>query len=127
MKYFVNISNHPIIGWSEEQRTEAENFVRGEGILIEFPFPQLDPEATEFDILPLAEKTLVDILNAHPDDEFIFHIMGEMTFVYHFVKFAENFANRVICVASTTKRDVTENEDGSKTSKFKFVRFRQYL
>ena len=57
------------------------------------------------------------------DNAFI-HVMGEMTFTYNVVKeFAENGYN---CFASTTKRNVVEHEDGTKTSTFEFVQFRNY-
>lgn len=50
--------------------------------------------------------------------------MGEMTFTYALVKRLKEAGIR--CVASTTKRICTENADGSRTSQFNFVRFRDY-
>lgn len=52
------------------------------------------------------------------------HVMGEMTFVYQFVKLATAAGLR--CVASTTERRAVDHPDGSKTSEFRFVRFRDY-
>jgi hypothetical protein len=52
------------------------------------------------------------------------HVMGEMTFVHQFVKRATAAGLR--CVASTTERLAVDHPDGSKTSEFRFVRFRDY-
>jgi hypothetical protein len=52
------------------------------------------------------------------------HLMGEMTFVYQFVQRATAAGLR--CIASTTERRTVDHPDGSKTSEFCFVRFRNY-
>lgn len=52
------------------------------------------------------------------------HVMGEMTFVYQFVKRATAAGLR--CVASTTERIAVDHPEGRKTSEFRFVRFREY-
>lgn len=52
------------------------------------------------------------------------HVMGEMTFVYQFVKQASAVGLR--CVASTTERIAVDKPDGTKVSEFRFVRFREY-
>jgi hypothetical protein len=51
-----------------------------------------------------------------------------MTFVYQFVKLATAGATGagLRCVASTTERRAVDHPDGSKTSEFRFVRFREY-
>lgn len=55
---------------------------------------------------------------------FAIHVMGEMPFVYQFVKLAT--AAGLCCVASTTERTAVDHPDGSKTSEFRFIRFREY-
>ena len=52
------------------------------------------------------------------------HVMGEMTFVYQFVqKISEQ---GVECLAATSRRIVVEENNGTKVSRFEFVRFRAY-
>ena len=52
------------------------------------------------------------------------HVMGEMTFVYQFVHLMTE--QGVLCVASTTKRIVTNQANNTKTAKFEFIQFREY-
>lgn len=127
MKVFINYSNHPSTKWSEDQLNAAKEMADR---IVDEPFPQIDPEATEFDIVDLAKKEINRFFQTYIGEynEFIIHIAGEMTFVAYFVSQINKWwAANAICITSTTKRDVVENEDGSKTVKFKFVRFRQYL
>jgi len=55
---------------------------------------------------------------------FAVHIMGELTFCFAMVARLQKAG--VTCLASTTRRETVENGDGSKTSRFEFVRFREY-
>lgn len=50
--------------------------------------------------------------------------MGEMTFVYQFVK--RMSALGVLCVAATTERLVEETNHGEKYAQFRFIKFRTY-
>ena len=52
------------------------------------------------------------------------HIMGELTFVYAIVSKLKQ--SGIECYASTSERNVVENNNGLKTSIFKFVNFRRY-
>jgi len=47
-----------------------------------------------------------------------------MTFTFSLVK--RLLGNDIVCIASTTKRNVIER-DGKKISIFKFVKFRKYV
>ena len=53
-----------------------------------------------------------------------------MCFTYNVVDLAKLFLKKelknIICIASTTKRNVIEKEDGTKISIFEFVQFREY-
>lgn len=126
MKIFINYSNHPTSKWSEDQLNAAKEMADR---VVDEPFPQINPEATEFDVVDLAKSEINRLFQTYSGyDEFVIHIAGEMTFVTYFVSQINKWwAANAICITSTTKRDVVENEDGSKTVKFGFVRFRQYL
>ena len=135
-KIFVNLSNHPSDKWSDKQLNAAKQMVNN-GPIIDIPFPQIDPEMTSDDVIGLAKEYFFKhILNAMYDFEtheacpIILHIMGEMCFTYNVVELAKNFTEKdlenITCVASTTKRNVVEKEDGTKISTFEFVQFREY-
>lgn len=115
---FINLTNHPISGWSEDQLKAAKAY----GEVIDFNFPDIEPFFTSQEINDLADTTVVEIMgvDTHP----VVHIMGEMTFTYAVVSRLK--ANGIICVASTTERLVKMLPDGKKISEFKFVQFREY-
>jgi len=120
----INLSNHRLEHWSTAQLESArENY----GSIFDLEFPQLDPadnlqkikiQVDEFE--NQCEKILNEAKSEYKD---AVHIMGEMTFVYQFVK--KMTAKGILCVASTTERIVTETENG-KLSIFKFIQFRPY-
>lgn len=132
----INLSNHPLKSWSENQRRLAEQQF---GEIIDLDFPAIAPEAELEEVMQLAEQyagkcsaLLAKYHHLFGTDSFLssrqlidaVHVMGEMTFVYQFVhKMSEQ---GVLCVASTTRRIATDNPDGSKISQFEFVRFRPY-
>lgn len=125
--FFINLSNHPSSAWKGKQLLDA---TKNNAKLIDIKFPNIDPEATTSDIDHLVEEyiniILTNIGNTTKLDGVIVHIMGEMTFTYRMVEKLQNYYG-IKCVASTTKRIVEENEeDGTKTSKFEFVQFRNY-
>ncbi len=117
-KAFLNISNHPFKNWSETQLTAAREF----GDLKEFEFPHISPETINID--DIVDEYLSNILELANDNELTVHIMGEMVFVYKLVK--ELKEHGIKCVASTTERDISHDDDGNKIVKFHFVQFREY-
>ena len=118
-KIFINISNHPTSTWQDSQR-EA---IRG-NIAIDIDFPQVPPNSSSDEIKTLVDKYMGKIGRyATPDAALTVHVMGEMTFTYALVNRLK--AEGIKCVASTTERIVEEN-DNTKTSFFRFVRFREY-
>ena len=123
----INLSNHPSDQWSERQRREAETRY---GSIFDIPFPAVDPEATEEEILALAADYFVrvtgslDSCAAEPRPHAV-HIQGEFTLVYALVSLLQDAG--ITCLASTTRRVVEEREDGSKISHFDFVKFREYV
>lgn len=116
----INLTNHPSSRWSEVQVVEARERY---GSIVDCEFPNVSPQIDNGGVHKLAVSVLRGITEQYGKNITI-HIMGEMTFVYDFVSMAKGLG--IECVASTTERIVVENADGTKTSSFKFIRFRSY-
>lgn len=120
----INLSNHESGRWSEKQRQAAVQLF---GAVQDFPFPTVDPAATLPQVIEQAESYLRSCFFMIPAEALsasAVHVMGEMTFVYQFVKLAT--AAKLRCVASTTERIAVDKPDGGKISEFRFVAFRDY-
>ena len=115
---FINLTNHPSSGWSEEQLKAALQY----GEIVDISFPIIEPDFTSEDVNELADITIEGILSV--DNSPVVHVMGEMTFTYAIVSRLQ--ALGITCVASTTERLVKMMPDGKKVSEFKFVKFREY-
>ena len=115
---FINLTNHPSSGWSEEQLKAARQY----GEVVDISFPNIEPYFTSKDISELADDVVesIKLLDSH----LVVHVMGEMTLTYAVVSRLK--ALGVTCVASTTERIVKMMPDGKKVSDFKFVQFREY-
>jgi RNase P subunit RPR2 len=116
----LNLSNHPSNNWPENQRSAALQY----GEIIDMPFPNISPNATQEEIETLAQEYLEQIKNMAQHQQVTVHLMGELTFCFNLVQLLKR--EGIPCVASTTERIAVEAEDGSKTSQFKFVQFRPY-
>jgi hypothetical protein len=115
----LNISNHPSSSWPQLQMDMA---IREYGRVADMPFPHIDPEAGETEIEELADQYLSRILEIKPE---AVHLMGELNFTFALSK--RILSHGVTCLASTTHRRTEDLPDGTKVSKFEFVRFRKYL
>lgn len=121
-KRFINLSNHPISTWTDQQLEAAQAI----GNLEEMSFPEINPMDGEKEIDALAEtykKRIVEMRNTC--DVLSVHLMGEMTFTFSLVH--KLTALGIDCYASTSKRMVSLNADGDKIVHFEFARFRKYL
>ena len=133
----INLSNHPLPQWSEKQIQEANKLF---GEIVDLPFPQINPSCDTSEIRRLANEYLQKIIEidnqqklikAQTDDGVfsghlvVVHIMGELTFCFMLIDLLRN--EGIKCVASTTQRNVIEQEAGKKTLLFSFVRFRDYF
>ena len=120
----INISNHNSEKWSSEQKAAAE---KEWGKIFDIQFPSVNPHISDEaldNLVEIYENEVYEKLNPTQGvDCNAVHVMGEMTFVYRLVKALQN--QGIHCVASTTERIVSE-QDGVKTSIFKFVKFRSY-
>ena len=117
---FINYSNHPSSNWSQKQLSAAREF----GEIVDIPFRSVAPEADSAELERVAGEEFTKILDAADGKNAVVHLMGEMTLTYMLVRKLR--ASGIRCVASTTARRVVENADGTKTSDFDFVRFRDY-
>lgn len=118
----INLSNHPSSKWSEKQLAAAHSQF---GEIIDLPFPIVDPQADESQVVALADEYLQKVLHLSNNQNAAVHLMGEMNFSFALVTRLQNAG--FICVASTTQRIVHELPDGGKEVQFKFVQFRKYV
>ena len=120
----INLSNHPSANWPAYQVDAA---VRAYGSIMDLPFPDVDPSGDEEYIRIICDEYLRKIDDICRDAgcsvTMTIHIMGEMTLVYAMVNALHK--RGITCVASTTERIASE-ENGVKTSEFRFVQFRKY-
>lgn len=126
---FINISNHPSKNWSKEQYQVATQ----NGDIVDFSFPQIDPNLTTNQVKELVDEYFVKIEtirkenNLLPDDITIM-VSGEFTFTFHLVEILKKKGYIPVCAC--TKRESKEilQEDGStlKIAKFTFIQFREY-
>ena len=117
---FVNFSNHPSRHWDDRQMEAARCY----GDVVDLPFPVVVPDADSQELQPLAQDCVQMILSQGEAGSITVHIMGEMTLTFMIVKLLKEKGIR--CVASTTERKTTYNDDGTKLSEFSFVKFREY-
>ena len=123
---FINLSNHPSEKWDKNQIKQAKKQF---GTIVDLTFPMVDPAGNEEYIRQLATSYFENIVSifdecANQPTANAVHIQGEFTFVYHLVTLLRQ--SGITCLASTSKRNVVENDTGEKIVKFSFVRFRKY-
>lgn len=116
----VNFSNHPSQYWDNRQKEASLCY----GELIDIPFPQIGPNATDKELQELSLQYVQRIVSLDNPESITAHIMGEMTFTFMVVSKLKELG--IKCVASTTERKTTYNADGTKMSEFQFVKFREY-
>lgn len=117
----INLSNHPTAMWLPEQVAAAHSAY---GEVIDLPFPAVPADADEAAIQTIAQEYLHKVQTIAQSAEAVVHIMGEMTLTYALVCLLKQ--SGYTCVASTSVREVYEEEPGKKTAVFRFVRFRKY-
>lgn len=119
----INLSNHPYHSWTELQKEAAREY----GSVTDLSFPAINPDASEGDVSELAllflEK-IEAILSKSADSVNVVHLMGEMTFSFHLA--SKLIGLGITCLASTTSREVVQTGE-TKTSVFRFCRFRRYV
>lgn len=116
----INLSNHPSADWGARQREAAEMY----GEIEDMTFPAIPPEAGEREITDLAEEYVSRIEERAETRDVTVHIMGEVTFCYAVITRLQSLG--IPCIASTTRRQITEAADGVKEVHFDFETFREY-
>lgn len=115
----VNLSNHPVDKWTDEQRNIA---TMQYGDIVDMPFPAINPHADELSLKQEASYYIDLILQMKPT---AVHIMGELTFTFYIVSQLKK--HDILCIASTTHRIVMEQDNQTKTITFQFAGFRAYF
>jgi hypothetical protein len=116
----INLSNHPSHLWKEEQLEAASYY----GEVVDVPFPDIDPEGDEVYIQKLCHEYIEKILQLSQERNITVHVMGEMTFTHCLVR--ELLSKGIPCVASTSRRIVSDTGNGTKEVQFVFSQFREY-
>ena len=118
---FINLSNHPVSGWMQEQIETAREY----GDIIDLPFPVISPFADSEEIDRLVDDYYHQVMTF---GEPTVMLMGEFVFTYRLTQKLKTAGLRV--VASCTERHTEEKpqSDGTikKVSAYRFVRFREY-
>ncbi len=117
----INLTNHPYSQWCNKQREAARIY----GDVVDVPFPEVDEKADEQYISILADRYLQQIFNIAKNRDVTIHLMGELTFTFALLKRLQEYS--IPCVASTSRRIVTDESAGRKEEViFLFERFRNY-
>ena len=117
---FVNLSSHSSADWSEAQRQAA---LRLAPEIKDLQFPSVPPEAGIAEIAALADRVVARLATELPGATHVM-VQGEFTLAHALVR--ELQKRGIVCLAATTRRDVLEASGGVKTTRFEFVRFREY-
>jgi len=120
MKVAINLSNHSSTKWEENQKNALKSLA-GVNDIIDVSFPNVPSAASEEDIKKIANEVL-NQLNSYSFDYIM--IQGEFTLTYYIV--SKLLENNKIPVSATTERVAVE-QNGTKISQFKFVKFRKYV
>lgn len=116
----INLSNHPSSEWGEKQLQAAQQY----GTIVDLPFPAVPEDASRDEVESLVEQFVQKVQALSMPQDTTIHVMGEMTFTFAIVTALKSLGYR--CVASTTRRIVEYDADGTKKVKFDFCRFREY-
>jgi hypothetical protein len=87
------------------------------------PFPRVPPEADSHEIDALADEVVGGLMREVPGATHAM-IQGEFTLAHALVRKLQQIG--IVCVAATRRREVVEQSGDTKTTRFDFVRFREY-
>jgi CRISPR-associated protein Csx16 len=116
----VNLSNHPSACWSEAQKEAALQLATE---IWDLPFPAVLPEVDAEEINALADAVVTRLVTEAPGATHAM-VQGEFTLAHALVRKLQQIG--IVCIAATTRREVVEQPGGAKTTRFNFVRFREY-
>lgn len=116
----INLTNHPSTTWSENQFQQA---VTQFGGVVDFQFPKILESMESDELIKTAKLTIDEIQNKFPEFKSIL-VMGEHTFTFAIV--IELLKSGFSCYATVAPRDVLDEKNNIKISRFQFVKFRKY-
>jgi hypothetical protein len=127
-RVLISVSNHPVSQWPPEQLAAAGC------IPVHIPFPAVPPAADEEEVSEIAgevmekiRKELGKIISENSATSWDFPprimIMGEFTLTYAIVR-RLTYEGYTPCAATTER--IVDEQNGTKVSSFRFVRFRDY-
>ena len=123
---FLNLSNHPIATWSQEQLDAAQALGFGEPAEINGGMPLVPPELDAAGGALMAES-IAQLARAEGAGAAV--VAGDFTLTFALVQALKSRGVR--CYATTSERKVQEyvaaNGETIKSAVFRFVRFREYL
>lgn len=117
---FINHTNHPSQYWSDTQLDAGCKY----GVIMDMPFPRIDPMASSAEISQLAQESAARIIALHPTA-----VLCQGEFIYCHALVERLLAVGITVVAATSERVVEESYgDGvnEKIVNFQFVQFREY-
>jgi CRISPR-associated protein Csx16 len=117
---FVNLSNHSCADWDAAQRAAALELAPE---IRDWPFPEVPPEAEAEEITALADEIVARLAGELPGAAHAM-VQGEFTLAHALVGRLRQ--RGISCLAATTRREVVGQAGGIKTTRFEFVRFREY-
>lgn len=123
---FINFSNHPSKGWSENQRTAARQY----GEIIDIQFPNVEPLATEQQMISLATGYVEEIIqHIGAEENSIVMCQGEFTLTFMVVCALLSRDINVVSAVSERQviQEVTEGGITEKKVIFEFKGFRKYI
>jgi hypothetical protein len=121
---FLNISNHPSGKWSTEQLKAATHQF---GSMIDMPFPNVPAIATTEEVTEMAKNLMAEILRQFPKDGIAPNtgtamVQGEFSLCSELWRMLSAIGWDL--VVATSERVTVDNGDGTKTTRFDFVQFR---
>lgn len=119
---FINLTNHPSVNWSPEQREAAHQY----GEIVDMPFPNVAAEASAEEVARLAGELCYAILCLRPAAVLC---QGEFTLCFAVVQRLQQAGITVLaaCSERVTREEKLQDGSSRKTSIFRFVQFRPYL
>lgn len=117
----INLTNHPSEQWSEKQKRAAQVLFGG---VVDYPFPDVDPEAETEEVWELAGRIVEDVLGRWSGQRITVLVQGEFTLTVALVYMFERAG--VECVCATARRQVEDLGGGRTLRRFEFCGFRRY-
>ena len=99
---FINHTNHPSQYWSDAQLDAGHQY----GVIIDMPFPQIDPMASSAEISQLAQEYAARIIALHPTA-----VLCQGEFIYCHALVERLLAVGITVVAATSEWGWGEREN----------------